>query len=201
MLFKRKKRIDLGMVDNFEIFKKHNPIRRLYEFIGTLITEVLAGANIGTALGVGVMSLGNWFTIISAVVSIGWTIYNAVASKDKARSGGASNPNAIDSNGQLVNTRQSSDPLRVLYGIVKTGGTWCYTKFSSTSNNIINIVVTWGEGEISGLGTGIDSSLIYSGSTLDDLETKGEFVYAGCSCDMACDGYVPCSCNMACHVY
>ena len=185
-----KKRIDLSL-NNFESLKKKNPVQRLYGFLGSLLAVIveLAPTTIATLNLIGSIAL--------FAVSLGWTIYNAVASKDKA----TRTPNAIDSNGQLVNTRQSSDPLRVLYGIVKTGGVWCYTKFSSTSNDIINIVVTWSEGEISGLGTAIDSSLIYSGSTLDDLETKGEFVYAGCSCNMTCDSYIPCSCNMECHGY
>jgi len=162
-----------------------------------------------------------WWTIalvavawaaVTVVVNLAWSNYDKVHAANDARKmraylaalnrhremGGKD----IATGGQLVNTRQSNDPLRVIYGRVKTGGVWVFNKMSRASNQMMNTVITWGEGEISGLATGLDERPVFSGTlTLDDLHLKGEFVYASCACDMTCYSYVPCSCNMVCYIY
>jgi len=199
MFFRKRKQIDLGLGSNFK--ERKSLPTRLHELLVTIIGNVISGASAFAGV-----TLPMLVSFVLQVVSIGLSIYNMTRSQGGKRGGGLSGggttaPMAIDSNGQLVNTRQASDPVRVIYGKVKSGGTWVFSKTSSAANNILNVIVTWGEGELGGLGTGIDSALLYSGTTLDDLETKGEFVYAGCACDMACYSYVPCSCNMVCYVY
>lgn len=175
-LLKRKK-IDLG-ITNFKGMDKSKLPREFHDILDLALTWVgTAVTNVVEFIGSEALGLGiSWGQLAQYAVSIGLTIYNMCASKDKARSGGAFIPNALDYNGQLVNSRQASDPVRVLYGIVKTGGVWVYSKVSSEDNEILNTIVTWGEGEISGLHTGIDSSPIYSGTHLDDLSTGGEFI-------------------------
>ena len=158
---------------------------------------------IGAILWIICPILGLLWTVITVVVNLVWANYdrvhmNAEMRKKRARLAAMMN----DLSGQLINTRQSNDAIRIIYGICKTGGTWVFNKMSRANNQIMNTIITWGEGEISGLGTGIDNFPLFSGTTtLNDLHTQGEFVYAGCSCDFSCDGFSPCSCNMSCHVY
>jgi hypothetical protein len=198
----QRKNIDLSIRNFSELTKKSLP-RRFYGWLGNLLQAVGLIAE-GAAETVQTWNLIG--SIAMFAVSIGLTIYSMVGAgggsggdKSAAVAGGAANQ--MDANGQLINTRQASDPIRIVYGIVKTGGTWVFSRASALTNNFLNIIITWGEGEMAGLSTGIDSSPIYSGSTLNDLETGGEFAYAACACDMTCDLYVPCSCNMTCHVY
>ena len=47
------------------------------------------------------------------------------------------------------------------------------------NNNILNIVVTWGEGEIEGLAPAIDFTPLFAGSGPNDIHTGGDFVYPG----------------------
>jgi hypothetical protein len=180
------------------LFPKKPLAIRLREAILGIIGEAISW--VGTTLSSEALGLGiTWGQVISGVVSIGLTIYSAVRSTGgkAGTDGGLRTPNQIDTNGQLVNTRQSSDPLRVVYGIVKTGGTWLFSKPSRLDNTVLNCLVTWGEGDLNGIHPGIDSSLIYSGSALNDLNTAGQFVYAACSCDMSCYSYGACvTCNM-----
>lgn len=172
-----RRRINLG-IGNFEKMDRSKLPKEFHDILGTALSWVVtAVGDVAAFIGSEALGLGiTWGQLAQYAVTIGLTIYNMVASKDKARSGGAVVPNALDYNGQLINTRQASDPIRVIYGIVKTGGTWVHTKFSATSNTLLNIIVTWGEGEIGGLSGAIDSSPVYAGTTLDDLSTGGEFV-------------------------
>ena len=100
--------------------------------------------------------------------------------------------------GSKVNTRQSNDAIRVIYGIVKTGGTWVMNKMSRLDNTVLNAVISWGEGEFNGIATGIEQYAVFSGTTtLNDLNTAGQFIYAACNCDMSCYSYGACvTCNM-----
>jgi hypothetical protein len=156
--------------------------------------------------GAGILVIAAW-VVIEVIVNMSWSHYDVVhANKDvrkaRARAWALRNVAGAEFAGRLVNTRQSNDPIRVIYGICKTGGTWVFNKMSRANSQMMNTIIAWGEGEIGGIATGIDCFPIFSGTTtLNDMHTKGEFVYAGCSCDAACFSYVPCSCNMTCHVY
>jgi len=168
-------RIDLSL-KNFPLFpKRESTIHRL---CGEVIAAIVAAiAVVGTA---GILS-GIAGTALLMGINMGFKRMAAGQARDDMRRArrlirtGA--PPGIWANGQLVNTRHSSDPIRIIYGIVKTGGTWAYNKPSGISNAFLNTIITWGEGEINGLGTGIDSVPIFGGTTtLNDLHTGGEFV-------------------------
>jgi len=203
--------IDLRFKQNFKQDFQEGQLAEPYLNKTVWKILVLIVSVVLTILSAGILAVVLWAVIV-VVVNLAWSNYDKVHAATDARKmraylaalnrhremGGKD----IATGGQLVNTRQSNDPLRVIYGKVKTGGVWVFNKMSRASNEIMNTVITWGEGEISGLATGIDERPIFSGTmTLDDLHLKGEFVYAGCACDMSCYSYVPCSCNMVCYVY
>jgi hypothetical protein len=192
--------VDIKIRSNFA-GKEEKIIPRLR---GAPIVWVLDAIGIGGLMTGGTLTaLGSTLAgAINFALSIGMTVYSMIRSsggKDGNKNGV---PNGLDNNAQLITGRQSSDPIRLVYGICKTGGTWVFAKTSSYSNNILNIIETWCEGEIEGIATAVDSSPIYGGSGgVNDLETGGQFVYAACSCDNACYNFSACSCNMTCDSY
>ncbi len=107
---------------------------------------------------------------------------------------------ALEQNGQLINTRQATKPLPIIYGIARVGGNWVFARPSGPNNNTLNAVISWSEGEIEGPASAIDYTPLYSGSTLNDIHTGGEYVpaLAGCTCDASCYSFVACSCDMTC---
>lgn len=174
-------RIDLSLKHNFKIpLKRESIVHKLYyEVIAIVVTVVevvvsfIGSASVLTSVLISavVMGANQMAQFFQSRKDI-----DAMRQARRAAHGIASD---ISRNGQLINTRHSSDPVRVIYGIVKTGGVWAYNKTSREDNEILNTVITWGEGEIAGIGTGIDQFPIFSGTvTLNDLHTGGEFVLA-----------------------
>jgi hypothetical protein len=201
--------VDLRFRENFKQESISIP-QRLNKAVWNIIS-IIIGIVLFLIPGVGWGIIIAW-TVISIVVNQTWSHQEVVAARRDAREerarlaalGRGVKPGSlgIENGGQLINTRKSQDPLRVIYGIVKTGGTWVFNKMSRANDEIMNTVISWGEGELTGLGTGIDVVPIFSGvTTLNDLRLGGEFAYAGCACDMTCYSYSPCGCDMTCHVY
>lgn len=174
------------------------PVYRVRDVISTIVSVVGAvveflGTDVGVTLGLGTIGL-TWGQVAVAVLSLGLSVWMMSGGK---KSGGPES--SLEQNGQLVNTRQASKPLGVIYGIMKVGGNWVFSRVSSSNNNLLNNVITWSEGEIEGLAPAIDYTPIYSGSTKNDIHTGGEFLSGVCTCDGSCYSHTDCTCNMMCH--
>lgn len=164
------------MENNFRVGKQ-GLVARLHEVVTSIISAV-GGivSSIGDFLAIPVTVAGTQIGTIGSLLNFVLHIATTIYSVCSGASGKQETYHSLDENGQLVNTRQSNDPIRVVYGMAKTGGTWIYNKSSARSNTVLNTIITWSEGELSGLGTAIDSSVIFSGTTtLNDLETSGTF--------------------------
>lgn len=206
-----KTRINTDFTSNFQReFREGQLIAPVFNHSAWNIISWVVGIVLMCIPGVG-WALAIIWAAVTTIVNLVWSNNDNVRAARDARVArlylaslmrNANGGLGVENNGQLVNTRQSNDPIRVIYGKVKTGGTWIFNKMSRVNSQMMNTIITWGEGEISGIGTGLDCFPIFSGTTtLNDLRLSGEFVYAGCSCDAACYGYTPCSCDMVCHVY
>lgn len=88
--------------------------------------------------------------------------------------------NSVASNGQLVNTREVTEPVKVVYGKCKVGGNWIFCRPSGTDNKNLNVCVSWSEGECEGVDKAIDSTVNFSHKTgLNDLKTNSAGTYTG----------------------
>ena len=175
---------------NFRILNTQ-PVGRPKDIISSIIVALgIASAATMTTTGVTIgLGIGlTWAGITSVVVAaatIGFTVWSAFSQKSGGVGGGGGAGGGtmalttIDQNGQLVNTRQSSKPLQVIYGKCRVGNNWVFARPSSATNNIENIVITWGEGEIEGLAPAIDFTPLFTGSGPNDIHTGGDFVYPG----------------------
>jgi hypothetical protein len=191
-----RKEIDMSLEGNFRMscLHRHSTAHRPRD-ISTLITLISV---VVAALAPSTAGATAWLIAANIVLAIGigmagFTIYSLVAASNKK---GTVGPVSQIQNGQLVNTKASNAPLRVIYGIFKVGGNWVFARTSPANINIFNFVVTWGEGEVSGLAPAIDFTPLFSGSGVNDLHTGGAFSFVGCSCDSICYGYSACSCDM-----
>jgi hypothetical protein len=191
----------MSLETNFGIRQRRRPLIPLYrpnDVISglTAIVSAVIGAISGTSAaavsgviigGVLISSTAIAYGVVIAAV-IGLTVWSMTAGgKSGSSSGGAlglgAGTHAIEQNGQLVNTRQSSKVLLVVYGIYRVGGNWVFSRPSSSNNNILNAVITWGEGDIEGLAPAIDFTPLYSGNALNDIHTGGAYVPSdSCSC-------------------
>ncbi len=186
----------MSLERNFQIASLHRPSRVgrfnflvVVAWLAAMIATIAPAAAGATA----------WLIAANVVLAVtlgmvGYAIYSFVAGPGGRK--GIIGPVSQVQNGQLVNTKASNAPLRVIYGIFKVGGNWVFARTSPANVNIFNFVVTWGEGEVTSLAPAIDFTPLFSGSGINDLHTGGVFSYVGCSCDSACYGYTACSCDM-----
>jgi len=198
MLFKPKP-LSLKFEDNFS-FRKRVSIR-LNDVIGGIITwlaSTIATATAASLAGVSALYIAQavvYGVIIAAVAYSVWSTYSS-----SRKSGGSSYLKNLDQNGNLVNTKLASEPLRVVYGKYKVGGNWVFCDSSRDNNNYLNIVLTWSEGECEGIASGLDYTSLFTGSGRNDLKIGGEYTGStSCSCNATCYGYGACSCNMTCY--
>lgn len=121
---------------NFRIFRTQ-PVGRPKELITTILValgaitaETAAGGIVGIAVGGMVygLSLSTIYTVATIAAVIGfsaWTMFSEKSggvSRGAGAGTGAGALPTIDQNGQLVNTRQSSKPMQVIYGVCRVGG-------------------------------------------------------------------------------
>jgi hypothetical protein len=163
----------------------------LFEPITGIIGAIsaLLGTTVGTIAGI-TISVGTLLKAAFLAVAIGSALW-ASTKKPKLSFKGS-----IANNGHLVNTKEATQPLKVVYGKFKVGGNWVCCEPSRENNNYLNIITTWGEGELDGVNKGIDYNALFSGTGINDLHPGGEIDYSGCSCNMTCYEYAACTCNM-----
>jgi hypothetical protein len=166
------KRINVSLGDNFPEFKRKSwfrkrfPLNRPRDIISTILAYVVITLPI-----LGEITIG---TILYVAV-IGYSVWTMFSSK----AGGTGMP-PVDQNGQLVNTRQSSKTLPVVYGVARVGGNWVFSRPSGDiNNNVLNVVITWSEGEIQGVASGVDFTPLFTGAGVNDIHTGGDFMFPG----------------------
>jgi hypothetical protein len=210
------KAIDMSLANNFPslrlqrrpkipLYRPHDIISSIIVALGIASATTMATTGVTIGLGIGLTWAGIT-SIIVAAATIGLSIWSMVGSGgQKGAAGGglaggqAGGGKAIDQNGQLVNTRQAAKVLPIIYGIARVGGNWVFGRPSSDNENILNAVLTWGEGEIEGLSMAIDYSPLFSGSGPNDLHTGGDFFPSDtCACNGPCYTHTDCTCNMTC---
>ena len=196
----------MNLRNNFDIpgFRRRPliPFGRLngeVALIATAIWTALTTTGFGiTVAGVTVGITWGGAIVVAAVIGLEiWSLTSQGGGSGRAGPGLAGG-SSIDQNGQLVNTRQATKILPILYGIVRVGGNWIFSRPSSLDSGIFNEVITWGEGDIEGLATAIDFTPLYSGVALNDIHTGGTFVPGSCACNGPCYLHTACSCDMAC---
>ena len=176
---------------NFKILRTQ-PAGRPKDIISSIIvalgiasaaTMTTTGVTIGLGIG---LTWAGITSVITAAAVIGFTVWSVLSQKSGGVGGGAGIGGVgggalptIDMNGQLVNTRQSSKPVQVVYGIARVGANWVFARPSSANSNIENVIATWSEGEIEGLATAVDFTPLFTGSGPNDIHTGGDFVYPG----------------------
>lgn len=111
----------------------------------------------------------------AALITIGVGIAGTVSAMMLAKKPG--DPNPIADNSIKLNGRSATDPIRVWYGKNRVGGTWFFRKPSGPTNNWMNILVGWGEGECEGVAYDVEPTPAFStlGVGKNDLETGGDY--------------------------
>jgi len=176
----------------------HEPISAILVSIGAALSAVTGGI-VGAAGIVVAGYLVSWGTVLTVIV-IAFTLYSYVAAGKKGRTG-RTGLQSIDESGQLINTRETSTPVKLIYGKAKVGGNWVFAEQSVADADLLNVVVSWGEGECDGIANSIDWMPLFTGTGYDDLHTGGEAIDTStdCTCDESCYEYSGCTCNMTCH--
>jgi len=188
--FWRKRTPGLSFEANFPQYRQRS-IRLNGPVIGAIIAWL--GTTAFTIAGVAV----TWGTILK-VVLVGALLWSSYSSSRKG--GKSSYQKNLEQNGHLVNTKQPSEPVKAVYGKCKVGGNWVFCEPSRNNNNWLNVVMTWGEGEIEGYGQGADYNALFTGAGNDDMKPLGEYD-PSCTCNATCYNYTACSCNMSCYGY
>lgn len=120
-------------------------------FVGEAITGAAISGLVSTAVAdtVGVVIAGAVGTVAGQVV--GGMVTSAFSS-----GGSQSAPSQVgaqQARGMLINAASNVDPLQVIYGSRRVGGTRVLCEVSGASNEYLNLVIALCEGEISAINT------------------------------------------------
>jgi len=201
MRFKRNPiKLDIKAFDLPQFKKKRHrwPVHRPRDIISTLIASISSWIAYAVPAWAGFTAYSIAQVFVYAVV-IGASLWATVSGMGGKKKGGHTFQKSLDQNGHLVNTRIPSEPVKVIYGKFKVGGNWVFSEPSRDNNQILNVVTTWGEGEVQGIVPALDYTPLFSGTGRNDLSTGGDFSYEGCTCNESCYGYGGCTCNMSCY--
>lgn len=102
-------------------------------------------AGIGATLSYAAVSIG----VSSAISAVGQSLLGGGAEERRAAQQQA--PVAQAARGVILNTAGTADPLPVIYGRRRIGGTRCLLEVSGDSNEYLHLVVAHCEGEIAGV--------------------------------------------------
>jgi hypothetical protein len=104
-----------------------------------VISSVVGGGLLGAVVG-SVASI-----VVSSVLS------NAMGLNDVQQQ--SASPSTQMARGILVNTASTVDPIQVIYGSRRVGGTRCLTEVSGAGNEYLNLVIAHCEGPVSAINT------------------------------------------------
>lgn len=123
---------------------------------GSAATAAAVAAGWVVAGGIGAAIIGG---VTSMAVSA--MLGNAMG-LNKQQDQGSSSQQSSMARGLLINTASTIDPIPVVYGSRRVGGSRVLTEVSGDSNEYLHLVITLGEGPISAINTvyidGVDSS-------------------------------------------
>jgi len=108
-----------------------------------------AGAAVATGMGfiAGTMAYAITAGVTSMVVSS--VVGSALGGNEQQ----AASPAAQMARGILVNTASTVDPIQVIYGSRRIGGTRCLTEVTGATNEYLNLVIAHCEGPVSAINT------------------------------------------------
>jgi hypothetical protein len=151
--WKRNKSPSMSMADNFPELLWKRPRETVlcdpFTTIGIFISTGIAAA------------AGGWGAIaLAALTIIGYmgTAYGLLSALTAKKPSSGAN---IESGGIQVNTKSVGEPVRVIYGTVRTGGNVVFLHSTGGSNNKLNMVVSWGEGPVEDFNTDGDGEKIW----------------------------------------
>lgn len=128
--FWKREPLDLTINSNFDIpqLRKRTIVGRMHDIISSIIVGLGIGGATAASMGATIVTIagititGYTITsIITVAIVIGLSVWSMTSGGQKNRS---TDMPGLDQNGQLVNTRQASKPLPVVYGTHRTGRNW-----------------------------------------------------------------------------
>ena len=173
--FKRKSDIQsLGFKENF-------PPKRSVPIICREVISTLAAAYAGIMYWLGAGAILATFPLATTLawITVAGTMVASslwIANRAKQNLGAYG---TLKNNGHLINSRMAADPLKVVYGKLKVGGTWVFKGVSGANNEFFWVVIDWAEGTCTGIGKAVDTFVQFTQSetqsppALNDLITGG----------------------------
>ena len=127
--------------------KKYRPIYRLNDFITAIITAISTAitAIVPSAAGATSYLIAANIVLLAKIAIIGSALWASMSQKSRG------NKNFQETGGVLLNTMSSSDPIRPLYGEIRSGGTIVAVHTTGSKNKYLYVVVCWGEGGLQGI--------------------------------------------------
>jgi hypothetical protein len=162
----------------FDFSKRRKPQVILFETVGAIIAAVWAAISSvftsttvigvpigGVVYGVGVAALAKFFVL--AAVSF------ALSSISSSLSNKSGRQNPLSTGGLLQNTSMIIDPVKVIYGKQRVGGSqvFVHTEGGVTNPNL-HVIVIWGEGPVNGIATdGLGDMIWLNDKRIQDYQT------------------------------
>ena len=110
----------------------------------------VAGASVGASIALGQVIGG---VVGLAAGSIASGLVNGAINGSGDKGAGNNSVTAAVAQGILLNTSSTVEPLPVIYGTRRVGGTRCLVEVSGASNELLHVVIALGEGTVSGIPT------------------------------------------------
>lgn len=133
------------------------------------LVGMAAGAVVSSAIGGGILG-----AIASGVTSmvVGKVLGGAVSKSDpqQNQTQQSATPVAQAERGVLLNTASTIDPIPVIYGKRRIGGTRCLTETSGSSNTYLHLIIAHCEGEVDGV-----TALYFDNVASTDARFSGKF--------------------------
>lgn len=147
--------------------------------VSSFVAPAVAGAVATTAFAAGVTGLAYAGTYM-AVEAATTAVVGSVVSSAFAGGGGGPAPSAVSSQqarGMLINAASSIDPLPVIYGSRRVGGTYVMPpSVSGTNNEYLHLVIAICESQISAINTVYLDDVATTDARFTDLVTVEKFL-------------------------
>jgi hypothetical protein len=148
------------------------------DVISAIATAIYVGLGYIGVTGTAVAS----FAVTTATVLVTTVVSAAVSFLLTWATGGFKKPSYDDvgSNGRKFNTRDTTEPLKIIYGTAEVGINWIFNETSGLEGKQLNIIGTIGEGECDGLAKAYDKKAEFFNSLgntvgLNDMGIGGTY--------------------------
>ena len=127
-------------------------------FVSDLVGGAVTSAVISAGLDLGAAALISSATFIGGAVglaagSIASGLVNGAINGSGDSPAGNNSVTAAVAQGILLNTSSTVEPLPVIYGSRKVGGTRCLVEVSGPANEYLHLIIALGEGQVNSIGT------------------------------------------------